>query len=118
MSATTTVTLSGAPPSSARSTSPDDGARGIGRCAQDLGHPSSETTPDSPSVHKKVAVAGPRLAHRQVRLHRVDAVDRPVQKVAARVPGGFLGGDLTGVDQALDVGVVLVIWSSTPSRNR
>ena len=63
--------------------------------------------PGEPVAAQQVAVAGQRLAHGQVELHVVAAVERPQDHVALWVGAGLFGGDPALVDQALHERVVV-----------
>ncbi len=76
------------------------------RQRQQLVHPLVGDVAREPVAAHEVAVAHVRLADGDVGLGRVHRVDRAHEQVAPRVDQGLLRGDLPGVDEGLDVGVV------------
>ena len=56
---------------------------------------------------EQVAIAQARLAHGEVGLRHLHSVEGAHEEVATRMCGRLLLGDATGVDERLDVGVVM-----------
>ena len=105
-SATTQVTLSGAPASSAASTSAVTAAVGSARASSSCDARVGDVAAQAVAADE-VAVADARLAHRDVGLGRVDAVDRAHERGCGA--GGRSASSAVmrpGVDEGLDVGVV------------